>query len=201
MLFAVIDKPGRATAEVLAEAIPALVRAFPWPKSQRWGAASISTESLRWVRPLSGIVALLGEKLVECAVGGLRSGVATKGHRFHCPGEITIGSAHDYADKLRACHVVVSHEERQDLIRTRAAETGRWIATWRDAETLARHALAVTPDNHVAHLNLGQALVARGELAAGRRERGGIGFEGGVLGERDAGGEDEKRGDEAAEGG
>ena len=57
-----IEKPGRATAEVLAEAIPAIVRAFPWPKSMRWGDASASTESLRWVRPLQGIVALLGER-------------------------------------------------------------------------------------------------------------------------------------------
>ena len=60
-LFAVTEKPGRATAAVLAEAIPAIVRAFPWPKSMRWGDASASTESLRWVRPLQGIVALLGE--------------------------------------------------------------------------------------------------------------------------------------------
>ncbi len=52
--FAVIEQPGRAVADVLAEAIPAIIRAFPWPKSMRWGAASISTESLRWVRPLSG---------------------------------------------------------------------------------------------------------------------------------------------------
>src|SRR6187399_2395040 len=32
VLFATIDRPGRATADVLAEAIPAIVRAFPWPK-------------------------------------------------------------------------------------------------------------------------------------------------------------------------
>lgn len=122
VLFAISEKPGRATREVLAEAIPAIVRAFSWPKSQRWGAASISTESLRWVRPLSGIVALLGDELVECEVGGIASGYATRGHRFHCPGEITIGSASDYQDKLRACHVIVDHAERQDLIRTRARE-------------------------------------------------------------------------------
>ncbi|GFM29563.1 glycine--tRNA ligase subunit beta [Novosphingobium sp. PY1] len=120
--FAVVEKPGRAVSVVLAEAIPAIVRAFPWPKSQRWGAASISTESLRWVRPLSGIVAILGEDLVECEVGGIRSAYTTKGHRFHHPDEITIGGANDYADKLRACHVIVDHEERQDLVRTKARE-------------------------------------------------------------------------------
>ncbi len=118
--FAVSEKPGRATKEVLAEAIPAIVRAFPWPKSQRWGAASISTESLRWVRPLSGIVAIFGQDLVACEIGGIRSDFATRGHRFHHPGEITIDGAHDYADKLRLCHVIVDHAEREALIRERA---------------------------------------------------------------------------------
>ncbi|WP_293704355.1 glycine--tRNA ligase subunit beta [Sphingopyxis sp. UBA6723] len=120
--FAVIDKPGRATAEVLAEAIPAIIRAFAWPKSMRWGKDSASSESLRWVRPLSGIVAIFGEELIPCEIGGVASGYATRGHRFHCPGEITIGSASDYAEKLRACHVIVDHEERQTIIRDGAAK-------------------------------------------------------------------------------
>ncbi len=120
--FAVIDKPGRATAEVLAEAIPAIVRGFAWPKSMRWGKESASSESLRWVRPLSGIVAIFGEALVPCKVSGISAGFATRGHRFHCPGEITIGSASDYAEKLRACHVIVDHEERQAIIRDGAAK-------------------------------------------------------------------------------
>jgi glycyl-tRNA synthetase beta chain len=120
--FAVVEKPGRAVAEVLGEVIPAIIRNFPWPKSQRWGAASISTESLRWVRPLSGIVAIFGEDLVACEVGGIRSSYVTLGHRFHAPGEITIGGAHDYADKLRLAHVLVNHEERQDIVRNKARE-------------------------------------------------------------------------------
>ncbi len=120
--FAVIDKPGRATAEVLAEAIPAIVRGFAWPKSMRWGRESASSESLRWVRPLSGIVAIFGDELVPCEIGGIASGFVTRGHRFHCPGEITIGSAADYAEKLRACHVIVDHEERQAIVRDGAAK-------------------------------------------------------------------------------
>jgi glycyl-tRNA synthetase beta chain len=120
--FAVVEKPGRATADVLAQAVPAVVRAFPWPKSMRWGAASQTTESLRWVRPLQGIVAILGEELVDIEIEGIRSGYATLGHRFHHPGEITIGGAHDYGEKLRACHVIVSHQERQAIIEAKAAE-------------------------------------------------------------------------------
>ena len=120
--FAVVERPGRATKDVLAEAIPAIVRNFAWPKSMRWGAASLSTESPRWVRPLSGIVAILGEELIECEAAGVLSGYATLGHRFHHAGEITIGGAHDYAEKLRACHVIVDHEERAALIREGAAK-------------------------------------------------------------------------------
>ena len=121
VLFAIIERPGRATAEVLAEAIPALIRAFPWPKSQRWGAGSISTESLRWVRPLSAIIALLDGEVVPFSVDGIASGRSTRGHRFHSSGEITIAGADDYAAQLRAAHVIVDHEERQDLIREQAA--------------------------------------------------------------------------------
>ncbi|MEG3179245.1 glycine--tRNA ligase subunit beta [Sphingomonas sp. LT1P40] len=115
-LFAVIDKPGRATAQVLADAIPAIIRAFPWPKSMRWGDASLSTESQRWVRPLQGIVALFGDDVVPCEVAGVQSGAATVGHRFHHPGIITIGSASDYVEKLRACHVIVDQNERRVTI-------------------------------------------------------------------------------------
>ncbi len=130
VLYAVIDKPGRATTAVLAEAIPAIVRAFPWPKSMRWGTASASTASLRWVRPLKGIVALFGDDPVPIALtdslllsgAGVSQGSETLGHRFHHPGGITIGSADDYVAKLRMCHVIVSHEERQILIREGAAK-------------------------------------------------------------------------------
>lgn len=141
--FAVIDKPGRATADVLAEAIPAIVRAFPWPKSMRWGEASLSTASLRWVRPLQGIVALLGDDVVEFEIDGIRSGAATVGHRFHHPGIITIGSAQDYVEKLRACHVIVSHEERQQIIREGAAKAA------------AAAGLSVIPDEGLVQENAG----------------------------------------------
>jgi len=115
--YAVLEKPGRATADVLATAIPAIIRSFPWPKSQRWGAASRSSESLRWVRPLSGIVALLGGEVVPFDVGGIAAGRETLGHRFHHHGVITIGSADDYAPKLHAAHVIVDHVQREAIVR------------------------------------------------------------------------------------
>ena len=120
VLFARIDRPGRSAGEVLAEAVEAIVRNFPWPKSMRWGDGS-----LRWVRPLHGIVALLGEEIVPVEIDGIAAGAATVGHRFHHPGVITIGSCSDYAEKLRACHVIVDHEEREAIIREGAAKAAR----------------------------------------------------------------------------
>jgi len=115
--FAVLEKPGRATADVLAEAIPAIIRTFPWPKSQRWGVDSRSSESLRWVRPLSGIIALLGGDVVPFEVGGIVAGRDTLGHRFHHHGPITIDGADDYASKLHAAHVIVDHATREKIVR------------------------------------------------------------------------------------
>jgi glycyl-tRNA synthetase beta chain len=120
--FATIDRPGRATGDVLAEAVAAIVRDFPWPKSMRWGAKSASTSSLRWVRPLHSIVALLGEEIVSVAIDGIECGATTRGHRFHHPGPITIGGAHDYIEKLRACHVIVDQEEREAIVRQGAIQ-------------------------------------------------------------------------------
>ncbi|WP_341203090.1 glycine--tRNA ligase subunit beta [uncultured Sphingomonas sp.] len=125
VLFAIVDKPGRATSAVLTEAIPAIIRAFPWPKAMRWGASSTTMESLRWVRPLQGIIALFGEDVVPVEVAGVQAGAATVGHRFHHPGVITIGSADDYVEKLRACHVIVDQAERRQIIALGATMAAR----------------------------------------------------------------------------
>ena len=140
--FAVVERPGRNTADVLGEAIPPIIRAFPWPKSQRWGAASASTESLRWVRPLQGMVALLGDEIVPCEIDGIVSGAATMGHRFHHSGPITIGNAGDYIEKLRACHVIVHFSERCAIIRdgAKAAATAVGLTLVEDEGLVAENA-------------------------------------------------------------
>jgi glycyl-tRNA synthetase beta chain len=117
VLFAVIDRPGRAAAEVISEALGRIVADFPWPKSMRWGSGDA-----RWVRPLHGVVALLGDEIVPFSIGEVTSGATTLGHRFHHPGAITVGGAGDYVEKLRACHVIVDQDERERLIREGAAK-------------------------------------------------------------------------------
>ena len=110
--FAVIERAGRPASEILGDTIRRIVADFAWPKSMRWGDGS-----LRWVRPLHSIVAILGEEIVPVEIDGIVSGATTVGHRFHHPGDITIGGASDYVEKLRACHVILDQEERERLIR------------------------------------------------------------------------------------
>jgi len=124
--FAVIEKPGQKVSDLLATAIPAIIRDFSWPKSMRWGDTSISSESTRWVRPLSGIVALLDGEVVACQAAGLASGRETMGHRFHSSGAVTIDGADDYAEKLRAAHVIVDQEEREATVREGAAKAAEF---------------------------------------------------------------------------
>ena len=122
VLFAVIRREGRPAADILAEAIPQIVREFAWPKSMRWGVASQSTASPRWVRPLTGIVALLDGDVVACEAHGITSGRDTRGHRIHAPGVLGIISAATYLEQLRSARVLASSAERRQIIATRAAE-------------------------------------------------------------------------------
>jgi glycyl-tRNA synthetase beta chain len=112
VFFAAIERAGQPAADILADTIRRIVADFPWPKSMRWGDGT-----LRWIRPLHAIVAILGEKIVPVEVDGIASGATTVGHRFHHPGAITVGGAADYVEKLRACHVIVDQEERERLVR------------------------------------------------------------------------------------
>jgi glycyl-tRNA synthetase beta chain len=128
-----IVRPGRAAEEIIAELVPAVIRAFPWPKSMRWGAASgpkgqsyggvegQGGEALRWVRPLQSIVCTFGPEteepvIVDFEVDGIRSGNVTYGHRFHAPGPITVRRFEDYAAKLEAAKVVIDADRRKEII-------------------------------------------------------------------------------------
>ncbi|WP_294324235.1 glycine--tRNA ligase subunit beta [uncultured Sphingomonas sp.] len=142
VLFAVTEVPGRETATVLSAAIPAIVRAFPWPKSMRWGTASLSPESPRWVRPLQGIIALFGTAVVPCEVAGVTSGAETMGHRFHHDGPVTITSADSYVETLRDAHVIVDQNERAAIIAVGAkmAAQGAGLTLVEDEGLLAENA-------------------------------------------------------------
>ncbi|WP_413206374.1 glycine--tRNA ligase subunit beta [Rhodospirillum sp. A1_3_36] len=134
-LFAVIERKGRATAEVLPELLYKAILAMPWPKSMRWARGQFA-----WVRPLHSILAILDGAPLK---GGLALGVSlegkpvsflpdvaeapegiatlafgntTRGHRFLAPDPFTVTGLADYVEKLRAAHVMLDREERKAVI-------------------------------------------------------------------------------------
>ena len=105
--YAKIEKPGRAATEVIAEAVEAIVRNFPWPKSQRWGSGS-----LKWVRPLHSILCVFGGETVELDVDGFNAGNTTRGHRFLAPEEFAVSDFADYQAMLLEHKVVLDSADR-----------------------------------------------------------------------------------------
>lgn len=108
---AVIESEGRPVPELLGEIVPAAIRAFPWPKSMRWGAGD-----LRWVRPLHSIVCTFDGEVVPFEVDGIRSGMTTRGHRFMAPDEITVRRLEDYEVQLDRARVMTDPEIRKQTI-------------------------------------------------------------------------------------
>ena len=118
---AVIERQWLPTIDVLAQILPAVIRAFPWPKSMRWGRASQRSDALRWVRPLHSIVATFGPeteepRVVPFEVDGIVAGDVTYGHRFMAPDEIRVRRYDDYVPALERAEVVLDPARRRDII-------------------------------------------------------------------------------------
>ena len=131
--FAVIERPGRAAPEIIAEVLEATIRTFPWPKSMRWGSGS-----LKWVRPLHSILCILtdeaGAEVVPLTLDGITASNTTHGHRFLSPAPFAVSSFDDYSAKLKRAHVILDSAERE-------------AAIWHDATTATFAAgLEVVPD-------------------------------------------------------
>jgi glycyl-tRNA synthetase beta chain len=124
---AVIEKPGRAAIDVIAEILSQVINTFPWPKSMRWGAESKDPGALNWVRPLHSIVATFGPEteepdIVPLAIDGIAVGNETRGHRFMAPAPFTVRRLADYLQKLDKAKVVPDAERRRDIILAEAKQ-------------------------------------------------------------------------------
>lgn len=136
--FWVLQKPGEVieARELLARAVPAVLRSFPWPKSMRWG-----TSGFTWVRPLQRILCIFDGETVPFALGqgedavhGLVASDLTEGHRIMAPGAFAVHSFKEYEAGLRERKVILDAGERARLIRDGIAGLA------------AREGLQVVPD-------------------------------------------------------
>lgn len=120
VLFAIQSSKGRQTTEVIAETVDQVIRAFPWPKSMRWGDGT-----LRWVRPIKRILCLFDGEVVPFTIAdgspdiggraqGIESGDATEGHRFLGTGRsLKVRDFADYRRQLEANFVLIDAADRR----------------------------------------------------------------------------------------
>ena len=120
VFFAVMRSEGQATTALIPALVDQIIRAFPWPKSMRWGDGT-----LRWVRPIKRILCLFDGRVVSFTVAdgspstddyvrGIEVHDLTEGHRFMGTGRpLKIRDFADYRRQLEANHVMLDVADRK----------------------------------------------------------------------------------------
>ncbi len=109
--------PGQLLATGLQTALEESVARLPIPKLMSYQRPD--GETVQFVRPVHGIIALLDDQVVPLSLLGLQSGRATLGHRFlSTQSTLTIASASSYADTLQEeGKVIAGFNVRKEKIR------------------------------------------------------------------------------------
>lgn len=127
---------GRPAEAILAEILPRAVAEISWPRSMYWTVR----ESMRFIRPIRWVVALLDGKVLKLEIAGVRAGRETSGHRFLGKRAIPIGNAAAYEPALKRNFVLVRPEARRKKIESEMAKLA------------AKHHLRVHEDAALAEL-------------------------------------------------
>jgi len=107
-----LHQSGKTTAELVPAIIEQAIKRLPIAKRMRWGAGSAE-----FVRPVHWLVVLHGDSLIPARILDIESANTSRGHRFHCSGELNIKHAEDYESVLlEQGNVVASFEKRQAMI-------------------------------------------------------------------------------------
>ena len=135
-LAATVVHQGRATTEILSEAVPAVLAAMRFPKMMRWGLG----ENF-FVRPVHGLVAILDDAVVPMKAFGVSSCRETVGHRVHGADVFDVVSVAGYAGELAERGVLIDPDQRRRLLDEQAAElaTEAGCRVHPDDELVAEH--------------------------------------------------------------
>ena len=110
-VVAEIHEAGRLSAEVLAEALPALIAGLKFEKVMRWNASNVA-----FSRPIRWLLAILGGEVLPFSYAGNISGCTTRGLRFHQPETFEIKSPADYFQALKSQGIILDNAERRHVI-------------------------------------------------------------------------------------
>ncbi len=116
-----VEQVGKPTVELVAEIVNQALASLPIAKRMRWG-----DKDFEFVRPVHWVVLLFDDQIIDAEIMGAKSNRTTRGHRFHCPEELSIDHAANYQKILKEQgHVIPVFSERQarvELLVKEAAE-------------------------------------------------------------------------------
>ena len=114
--------PGLAAIDLIPDCIKKATTSLPVSKRMRWGRGTA-----QFVRPVHWAVVIHGKRSIKCEVFGIRSSNRTWGHRFLSSTSFPITDADHYVETLKKQSVIVSFDERRNLIRQQATRLARRV--------------------------------------------------------------------------
>ena len=125
-VVALVRQAGRATPDVLTEALPGLVASLKSDKSMRWNSSNVF-----FSRPVRWLLALYGSgeagQVVPFEFAGLTAGDVTRGLRFLLPLEQHIRSPQEYFEFLKSQGILLDGEERRKQIQEQVSRLAQEV--------------------------------------------------------------------------
>ncbi len=117
--FAVKQRDGCETMQILPEILAEIIKSTPFPKSMKWKG-----NSLFFARPIRSLLALFGDGVVPLEINGIKTGRSVFGHPFLSGKKIEIPRADWdlYKQLLAREKVVVDMDERRQTLRTKITQ-------------------------------------------------------------------------------
>ncbi len=105
---------GKLAAAVLPVLLKDIFSGLAFAKTMRW-----ERSGFRFPRPIRWLVALLDKQIIPVQLADVKSSARSFGHRFLAPKSFSISRADwkDYQKSLKRAHVILSREERKQIVR------------------------------------------------------------------------------------
>jgi glycyl-tRNA synthetase beta chain len=111
---------GQSAKQALSEKLPEIITGIHFPKTMYWTGKG----GVRFIRPIRWIVALLDDQLVPFEIAGVKSSNTTRGHRVLGAKTPLLVGISNYVEVLRKNKVILSANERKQLIETHGLAFG-----------------------------------------------------------------------------